>query len=145
MKLHDFVRQLSRAGRWVATVGLGLLAIALVWHGGVNTSALAAPAPQWIIAADIDDQIENQTGQAARGTKNFIEDTAETVKEAARKNADRVDEATDGNNLFERKAQRDAGRIQERANQDASRTKSAVEKTKNFVQDAVDNIQDTFD
>ena len=147
MKRIDLAKSFKTAGRWLATAAICLSAIAFVWQGGfvMDTSALANPANNWIAAADLDDQVQNKVGQDARNTKGFVRDTAESVKETARNNANRVSNATDGDNLIQRKAQRDAGRIQQRANEDASRTQGAIDDTKNFVQNAVDNIKDAFD
>ena len=141
------MKPLQTVGRWLATAAICLSAIAFVWQGGffMNTSALANPTNNWIAAANVDNQVQNKVDRDARNTKGFVRDAAESVKETARNNANRVSNATDGDNFIQRKAQRDAGRIQQRANEDASRTQGAIDDTKNFVQNAVDSIKDAFD
>jgi uncharacterized protein YjbJ (UPF0337 family) len=147
MKLNYFMKQLSIAGRWMATTLLCLSAIAFVWQGAFfsNTAAMAAPDANLIAAAGTSDQVKGKASEDAGRAKNFIEDTKDKVKETANKNADRVDQATDDDGSFvERKAKRDRDRIEKRADEDAARTKEAVDNTKNAVERTVDSIKDVF-
>jgi uncharacterized protein YjbJ (UPF0337 family) len=147
MKLNYFMKQLSIAGRWMATTLLCLSAIAFVWQGAFfsNTAAMANPATNLIAAADVGSQVQGKASEDAGRAKNFIEDTKDKVKETANKNAARVDQATDENDSFvERKAKRDRDRIEQRADEDAARTEKAVDNTKNAVERTVDSIKDVF-
>ncbi|MBO3462033.1 hypothetical protein G7B40_026610 [Aetokthonos hydrillicola Thurmond2011] len=146
MKLNYFTKRLSTVGRFLATTLLCVIAIAFAWNGTFfsNTAAMADPAVNLIASSDLGDQVQNKVSKDAGRAKGFIEDTKQKVKEAARTNAARVDEADDSGSYIERKAKRDAGRIERRANEDAARTKTAVDKTKNVVEQAVDNIKDAF-
>jgi len=147
MKLNYLTKGLSTVKRWMTTTLFCLLAIAFVWQGAFfsNTSAMADPTVNLIASADAGDQVQEKASKDAGRAKNFIQDTADKVKETANKNANRVDQATDNNGSFvERKAKRDAARIEKRANEDASRTKEAVDKTKNAVERTVDSIKDAF-
>ena len=146
MKRNYFTKQFSNLGRLLATTIFCVSAIAFFWQGAffLNTSAMATPN-QTLIAADLGDKVQEKTSKDAGRAKNFIDDTADKVKEAAKSNASKVENATDGDgNFIERKAKKDAATIQKRANEDASRTKTAVNKTKNAVEKAVDNIKDAF-
>ena len=146
MKLNYFTKQLSLLGRWMITTAFCMSAIAFFWQGAffLNTSAMATPN-QTLIAADVGDTVQEKTSKDAGRAKNFIDDTADKVKEAAKSNASKVENATDGDgNIIERKAKEDAATIQKRADEDETRTKSAVNKTKNAVEKAVDNIKDAF-
>ncbi len=146
MKLNYFTKQLSTVKRWMATTLFCMLAIAFVWQGAFfsNTSAMADPAATLIASSDAGDKVQEKTSKDAGRAKNFIDDTADKVKDAAKSNASKVDQATDGGSFVERKAKRDAATIQKRANEDASRTKEAVDNTKNVVERTVDNIKDAF-
>ncbi|WP_392481267.1 hypothetical protein [Nostoc sp. C110] len=146
MKSNYFTKQLSTVKRWMATTLFCMLAIAFVWQGAFfsNTSAMADPAGTLIASKDAGDKVQEKTSKDAGRAKNFIDDTADKVKDAAKSNASKVDQATDGGSFAERKAKRDAATIQKRANEDASRTKEAVDKTKNAVERTVDNIKDAF-
>ena len=146
MKLNYFTKQLSTVKRWMATTLFCMLAIAFVWQGAFfsNTSAMADPAGTLIASADAGDQVKDKTSKDAGRAKNFIDDTADKVKEAAKSNASKVDEATDNGSFAERKAKKDAATIQKRADEDSARTKEAVDKTKNVVERTVENIKDAF-
>ncbi|MEH1821231.1 MAG: hypothetical protein V7L31_19475 [Nostoc sp.] len=146
MKQNYVTKQLSTVKRWMATALLGMLAIAFVWQGAFfsNTSAMADPAATLIASSDAGDRAQEKANRDAGRTKNFIDDAADKVKEAARSNASKVDQATDSGSFAERKAKKDAATIQRRANEDASRTKEAVDKTKNAVERTVENIKDAF-
>ncbi|MHC5729356.1 MAG: hypothetical protein ACYTXY_35575 [Nostoc sp.] len=146
MKLSYLTKQFSTVKRWMATTLFCLLAIAFVWQGAFfsNTSAMADPIATLIASKDAGDQVQEKTSKDAGRAKNFIEDTKDKVKEAAKSNASKVDEATDNGSFVERKAKKDAATIQKRADEDASRTKKAVDNTKNVVERAVDNIKEAF-
>ena len=146
MKLNYFTKQLSTVKRWMATTLFCMLAITFVWQGAFfsNTSAMADPAGTLIASADAGDQVKDKTSKDAGRAKNFIDDTADKVKEAAKSNASKVDEATDNGSFAERKAKKDAATIQKRADEDSARTKEAVDKTKNVVERTVENIKDAF-
>ncbi|MEH2247169.1 hypothetical protein [Nostoc sp.] len=146
MRLNYLTKQLSTVKRWMATTLVCMLAIAFVWQGAFfsNTSAMAAPTATLIASADAGDQVKDKTSKDAGRAKNFIDDTADKVKEAAKSNASKVDEATDNGSFAERKAKRDAATIQRRADEDSTRTKEAVDKTKNVVERTVENIKDAF-
>ncbi|MEH2146160.1 hypothetical protein [Nostoc sp.] len=147
MKLNYFTKQLSTVKRWMATTLFCMLAIAFVWQGAFfsNTSAMADPAGTLIASADAGDQVKDKTSKDAGRAKNFIQDTTDKVKEAAKSNASKVDQATDDNGSFvERKAKKDAATIQKRANEDSARTQKAVDNTKNVVERTVDSIKDAL-
>jgi hypothetical protein len=146
MKLNYFTKQLSTVKRWMATTVFCMLAIAFVWQGAFlsNTSAMAAPAATLIASADAGDRVQEKTSKDAGRAKNFIQDTTDKVKEAAKSNAGKVDQATDNGSFIERKAKKDAATIQKRADEDSARTQKAVDNTKNVVERTVDNIKDAF-
>ncbi|MHC5595897.1 MAG: hypothetical protein ACYTXC_08055 [Nostoc sp.] len=146
MKLNYLTKQLSTVKRWMATTLFCMLAIAFVWQGAFfsNTSAMADPAATLIASSDAGDKVQEKTSKDAGRAKNFIEDTKDKVKEAAKSNASKVDQATDNGSFAESKAKKDAATIQRRADEDAARTKQAVDKTKNAVERTVDNIKDAF-
>jgi hypothetical protein len=147
MKLNYFTKPLSIVGRSIATTLFCLSAIAFVWQGAFfsNTTAMAAPTANLILAADVGDQVQDKVSKDAGRAKNFIEDTKDKVKETANKNASRVDQADDEGSFVERKAKSDKNTIEKRANEDAARTEKAVDNTKNAVQRTVDSIKDAFD
>ncbi len=147
MKLNYVTKRLSSARRWIATTLLCLSAIAFVWQGAFfsNTTAIAAPAANLLADKDVGVQIQGKASEDAGQTKNFIRDTANSLEKTAKKNAERVEDATDDNDSFvARKAKRDAARIEQRAEEDAARTQKAVDNTKNVVERTVDNIKDAF-
>ncbi|BDI14728.1 hypothetical protein ANSO36C_05300 [Nostoc cf. commune SO-36] len=146
MKSNYVTKQLSTVKRWMATTLFCMLAMAFVWQGAFfsNTSAMAAPSATLIASSDAGDKIQEKTSKDAGRAKNFIEDTKDKVKQAAKSNASKVDQATDNGSFIERKAKEDAATIQKRANEDAARTEKAVDKTKNAVERTVDNIKDAF-
>jgi hypothetical protein len=136
--MKSITNLLATVGRWAVTTLFCVSAIAFVWQGAFfsNTTAMAAPSAL-IATTDAGDQIQ-------RDNKNFVRNAAETVKDAARSNANRVDQSTDNGSPIGRKAQRDAARIQQRANEDADRTQRAIDNNVNAVERAVDNIKDVF-
>ncbi|MEH1872366.1 hypothetical protein [Nostoc sp.] len=146
MKLNYVTKQVSPVKRWIATTLFCMLAIAFVWQGAFfsNTTAMAAPTVTLIASSDAGDKVQEKTSKDAGRAKNFIDDTADKVKEAAKSNASKVDEATDNGSFVERKAKKDAATIQKRANEDSARTKEAVDNTKNVVERTVENIKDAF-
>ncbi|MEH2452273.1 hypothetical protein [Nostoc sp.] len=146
MKLNYFTKQLFTVKRWMATTLFCMLAIAFVWQGAFfsNTSAMADPTGTLIASADAGDEVKDKTSKDAGRAKNFIQDTTDKVKEAARSNASKVDQATDDGSFVERKAKKDAATIQKRADEDSARTQKAVENTKNVVERTVDSIKDAF-
>ncbi len=146
MKSNYVTKQLSTVKRWMATTLLGMLAIAFVWQGAFfsNTSAMADPAATLIASSDPGDRAQDKASRDAGRTKNFIDDTADKVKQAAKSNANKVDQSTDNGSFAERKAKNDAATIQKRADEDAARTKKAVDDTKNVVERTVDSIKDAF-
>jgi uncharacterized protein YjbJ (UPF0337 family) len=145
MKLNDFTKQFSIVKNWVSTTLLLLTAIAFFWQGAllVNNVALADSIVNSSIFANTE-QVQGKVNRDTGRTKNFVEETKDKVKDAARSNANKVDRATDNDSFIGRKAQRDAGRIQQKADKDAARTKGAVDDSKNVIQRTVDNIKDTF-
>ncbi|MEH2420423.1 MAG: hypothetical protein V7K48_05585 [Nostoc sp.] len=146
MRLNYLTKQLSTVKRWMATTLVCMLAITFVWQGAFfsNTSAMAAPTATFIASADAGDKVQEKTSRDAGRAKNFIDDTADKVKEAARSNASKVDQTTDNGSFAERKAKKDAATIQRRADEDSARTKEAVDNTKNVVERTVENIKDAF-
>ena len=130
---------LAAMGRWAVAALFSVCAFAFVWQGNfvANTTAVAAPS-NILIASSTAREIK-------RDNKNFVDDAAEKVKETARKNADRVENAS-GNNgsAEERKAERDVARIQRTADEHASRTKDAIDNNVNAIERTIDNIKDAF-
>ena len=146
MKLNYFTKQLSTVGRWIAATVLCVSAMAFVWSGAFfsNTAAMASPAVNSIAAADIGDGVQEKASKDAGRAKNFIRDTEDKVKETAKKNAAKVDRASEDGSVVERKAKKDAATIEKRATEDSARTQEAVDNTKNAVERAVDSIKDVF-
>ena len=147
MKLNYFTKRLSTVGRWIATTVFCVAAIAFVWQGGFfsNSVAMANPVTSLIATADAGDQVkEKYREDVAKPSKNLIEDTKNKVKQAANKNASRVDQSTDNGSVVEGKAKRDRNRIEKRADEDAARTEKAVDNTKNVVERTVDSIKDAL-
>ena len=146
MKLNYFTKQLSTVGRWIAATVLCVSAMAFVWSGAFfsNTAAMASPAVNSIAAADIGDGVQEKASKDAGRAKNFIRDTEDKVKETAKKNAAKVDRASEDGSVVERKAKKDAATTEKRATEDSARTQEAVDNTKNAVERAVDSIKDVF-
>ena len=146
MMLNSLTESLAIAGRWMAKILVGLMAVALLWQGAfvANLSAMAAPANPLVAAADLGSKAQGKASKDAGQTKGFIRDARNTVEKAASDNARKVDRATDDNSAIADKAKRDADRIQERAEKDASRTQDAVDNTKNAIENTIDNIKDAF-
>jgi hypothetical protein len=147
MKLHNFTKLLSIAGRWIAGTLFYLSAIAFVWQGAFFpiAPAMAAPFTNSILAVDAGDRVKSKASEDAANTKGFIRDTADKVEQTAKKNAAKVDRATADGSVAERKAKKDAATIEKRAEEDAARTQKAVDNTKNTVKRTVDKVKDAFD
>ncbi|PAX51152.1 hypothetical protein [Brunnivagina elsteri] len=147
MKPNYCTQRVSILGRWIATSLFCLSAIAFVWQGAFfhDTAAMASPVANLVASTDAGNQIKGKAREDAGNAKGLIRDAKNQVKKTANKNADRVEEATDGKgSFFARKANRDKARIEKRAEEDASRTQKAVDNTKNAVERTVDNIKDTI-
>lgn len=146
MNLNYLTKRFSTARRWMAATVLCLSAIAFVWQGAFfsNTSAMAAPFANSIAAADLGDKIQDKASTDAGRAKNFIRDTEDKVKEAAKSNAAKVDRSTEDGSVAERKAKEDAATIEKRATEDSARTQKAVDNTKNAIERTVDSIKDAF-
>ncbi|GAA6623479.1 hypothetical protein [Scytonema sp. NUACC26] len=147
MKLNYLVKQFSNVGRFLATALFCVSAIAFVWQGAffAKNTAMAAPVASLIAEADLGSKVQGKVSEDTGRTKNFIRDTKESLKETARKNADRVEDATDNDgNFIQRKANKDAARIAKRAEEDANRTEKVLETEKNVVERAVESVKDAF-
>lgn len=143
MKSTYLTSKLVSIGRWVATAVL-CLSVTFGFFG--NNIAIAANQNPTLIASNMAGEAKDKAREDAQNTKGFIENVKDQVQRTASNNADRVEDATDGSgNFLERKANTDAVTIQKRAEEDASRTKNAVDATKNAVKGAINNIKDTFD
>jgi methyl-accepting chemotaxis protein len=145
MKLNYLTKGLMRVGHFVTTTILCVSAIAFVWQGAFfsNTAAMANPAVNLIASGDLGAQAKEKASEGFEKSRNFIDDTKESLKKTANKNADKVEGSTDDNGVVG-KANRDAARIEERADEHAAKTKEAVDNTENFVERAIDNIKETF-
>lgn len=146
MKLNYLMKPLSTVGRFLVTTAFCMSAIAFIWQGAFfsNTTAMANPAVNLIADADAGDQVKDKVDEGAGAVKNFIRDTQDKVKQTARTNASKVDDATDSGNFIERKAKSDKATIEKRANEDAARTEKVIDKEKNAVKGVVDSIKDVF-
>lgn len=144
MKLTQFTKQLSTVGRWVGTTLFCLSVITFVWQGAyfANNSAMAAPIS--IASKDVGDKVQETAQDVTKGSKNFIRDTKDKVKDAASSNAKKVEKSTDSDSTVESKAKSDRDTIFKRADEDAARTEKAVDKSMNAVERVVDNIKDAF-
>lgn len=140
------MKQFSNVKKLIASTLLGLFAIAFFWQSAFLSSnvAMANSTVNSLILADTGSEVQSKVSKDTGRTKSFIEDAKDTVKDAARSNANKVDKATDNDSVIGRKAQRDAARIQDKADKDAARTKEAVDDTKNVIERAVEGIKDTF-
>ncbi|MDX2229474.1 MAG: hypothetical protein NW220_07540 [Leptolyngbyaceae cyanobacterium bins.349] len=136
MTLNSLKKSLLVLGHHVLTTVLGLLVVVGIWQGLplANTTAMAGPAGDVITAEDLRNSISEQTSDLAEGSKNFIDAAKEKVKSMADDNASRVDDADDKGGFFERKAKKDRDRIMKRAEEDAARTKQAVDDNLSKIQ-----------
>jgi geranylgeranyl pyrophosphate synthase len=151
MKLNHFPKQLLIAKRWVATSLLCLFVTIFAWQGvffanaTANATAIASPSTNLVAAADLGDKVQQKAGKDAERAKDFVQDTKDRVQKTAKKNATKVDQATDEDtNFIGRKARKDQGRIEAKAEKDSARTQKAIDKTENVVKRTVDNIKDAF-
>lgn len=131
---------------WLGTALLSFLAIAFFWQSALLSSnvAMADSMTNSLFFANTANEVQGKVNQDTGRTKDFIDNAKDTVKDAARSNANKVDNSTDNDSFIGRKAQRDAARIQDKAENDAARTKDAVDDTKNVLERAVEGIKDTF-
>jgi pyruvate formate-lyase activating enzyme-like uncharacterized protein len=147
MNPNYFTKQLLTAKRWVATALL-CLSVSVFAVQGIffsDMTAMASPSTNLIAAADLGDKVQQKVSKDTGRAKDFVQETTDKVKKTAKKNASKVDQATDdGTNFIGRKAKKDQGRIEEKANKDSARTQKAIDDTKNVVKRTVDNIKDTF-
>lgn len=146
MKLNFFTKPLSIAGRWIAAALLFVCATAFAWQGAflANTAAIAAPQGT-LIASDLADQAKGSTEDAKRSNKNFVRDAKNTIQDAAQSNSEKVKDFFGDDNAIGRKAGRDANRIVNRAEEDASRTQRAIDKNLGAVKDTVNKGKDNLD
>lgn len=141
MNLQFFTSRIVKIGRFLAIAMFCLFAT----FGFTNNIAMAANYPT-LAAFGLGGDAKEKASEDAQNTKGFIDDVKNQVQRTASNNADRVENATDGSgNFLERKANRDAVTIQKRAQEDAARTKNAVDATKNAAKGAINNIKDTLD
>lgn len=146
MKLNSFTKRISIAGRWIAAAMLFVCAAAFAWQGAFLADSTALAAPQGtLIAADMGNEVKGGTDDAKRANKNFVKDTKNTVQDAAQSNSEKVKDVFGEDSAIGEKASRDAKRIVNRANEDASRTQKAIDKNLGAVKGAVDKVKDAFD
>ncbi|MGB6295712.1 MAG: hypothetical protein WBF90_05935 [Rivularia sp. (in: cyanobacteria)] len=142
MKSTFLTSKLAKIGRFLA---IGMFCLTATF-GFFNNIAIAANNNPSLAIFGLGGEAKEKASEDAANTKGFIEDVKDQVKTTAKNNAERVEDATDGSgNFLERKANRDAQTIQKRANEDAARTKNAVDATKNAAKDAINNVKDTLD
>jgi hypothetical protein len=134
--------KLATGFNWMKKVVIAFAAIAMVWQCAFVTAAFAAPAP--LLATDFANQVKGAADDVRDASKDLIRDTKKNVKKTADRNASKVEEADDSGSFAERKALRDQGRIEERAENHAARTEKAVDDSMNAVQGAVEKIKDAF-
>lgn len=146
MKLNSFTKQFSVAGRWIAAALLFVCATAFAWQGAFLADTTATAAPQGtLIAADLGNEVKSGTEDAKRSNKNFVRDVKNKVQDAAQSNADKVQDTLGDDNAIGRKAGKDAKRIVNRAEEDASRTQKAIDKNLGAVKGVVDKVKDALD
>lgn len=139
MKLNSFTKRLSIAGHWIAATVLFVCATAFAWQGAflANTAAMASPHGT-LIAASLDKDANHAAEETKRSNKSFVETVKEKVQDAAQSNAEKVQDTLGDDNPISRKAGRDAKRIVNRSEEDASRTKKAIDTNVNKAKDAAD-------
>ena len=141
MNLQFLTSRVVKIGRFLAIAMFCLFAT----FGFSNNIAMGANNPTLAIFGMGDDAKE-KASEDAQNTKGFIDDVKNQVQRTASNNADKVEDVTDGSgNFLERKANRDAATIQKRAQEDAVRTKNAVDATKNAAKGTINDIKDTLD
>jgi uncharacterized protein YjbJ (UPF0337 family) len=145
MKLNYFAKRSSVVGKWVATAVFSVVAVVLLWQSPIfmDTAALASPSTS-LMTTHASNQAQGAAEDVRRGSKEIIQDAKDKVKDAARSNSRKVDRADVDGGVSERKAMRDRGRIEERAENHADRTEKAVDDSMNAVQGAIENIKDVF-
>ena len=131
MKPNYFVKRLM-------TGLFAVLTMASLWLS--TPATIAAP----IVLADAGSKAQAKVSEDTSSTKSFVRDVKDKVKDAAKSNAAKVDRATDGDNVFARKAKSDAATIEKRANEDADRTQKAIDTSKNVVEKTIDGIKEAF-
>jgi hypothetical protein len=147
MNFHPFAKQRLSIRRRIASVLLCLTIAVLTWQGIFvsDLSALASPAANWVAAADLGDKIQEKVGKDTRRAKDFVQDTQDRVKKTAQSNANKVERATDDETDFiGRKAKKDQGRIEAKADNDSARTQKAINRTEKAVKRTVENIKDSL-
>ncbi len=127
MKPNYFVKRLM-------TGLFAILTMASLWFSTPN--AIAAPT---LLAS-----AEGKAQATQDNSKGFVNKVRDTVKDAAKSNASKVDNSTDGDSVAARKAKDDAATIQKRADEDAARTKDAIDNNMGVVKKAVEGIKDAF-
>jgi Skp family chaperone for outer membrane proteins len=145
MNLSYFSKHFSVVKRLAAAAMLCLSVTALTWQGGFvsNATAIANPSTN-LIAADLGNKVKDKVSEDTNRAKNFVQDTADKVERTAKRNASKVDDATDSGSILERKAKNDKNRILDKAEKDSARTQDAIDDTKNVVERTVDSIKDAF-
>ena len=121
--------------RCLSVAVICLLTVSFAWQGSFVATAMA----------DVGDRIESKVDRDIDSTKDFIDNTKQSVKNTANRNAGKIDRATDESSIVDNKAEKDADRIENKANKDAARTKDALDKTDNVIESAIDSIKDVFD
>jgi hypothetical protein len=146
MKLKNFTNQISAMSRVFSIGLLSVLATVFFWQGAffLNNAAIADPLPSFVVAADLGDRVQDKVSKDTGRAKGFIRDTADKVERTAKKNADRLDNATDGDSMLGDRAKQDARQIKRNAERDASRTEKAVDKTKNAIEQTVESVKDAL-
>lgn len=138
MKLNASTQPFSIAGRWIAAALLFVCATAFAWQGAFIANPAAVAAPQGTLIAGLSDDAKANTEDAKRSNKNFVQNVKDKVEDAARSNAEKVEDTLGDDNAISRKAKRDAQRIVNRAEQDSSRTQRAIDKNLDSTKDAID-------
>ncbi len=143
MKSTSLTSKVAKIGRFLA---IAMFCLSATFGFFSNNVAIAANNNPTLAIFGLGSDAKGKASEDAQNTKGFIDDVKNQVKTTAKNNADRVEDATDGSgNFLERKANRDAATIQKRANEDAARTKGAVDATKNAFKDTVNNVKDSLD
>jgi len=145
VKLNHLIKRLSTVRFWMATTLACVALTVFVWQDAFfsNTAALA-DSMSHLIATSGADQIKEAADKVTEGSKKIIRGTENKVKETARTNAAKVDQADDDNGIAKRKAIRDKNRIESRAEEDAARTEERAEKSMGAVKDVVDKVKGAF-
>ena len=119
MKSTFLNSKVAKIGRFFA---IAMFCLSATFGFFSNNIAIAANNNPTLAAFGMGSNVKEKASEDAQNTKGFIEDVKNQVQRTASNNADRVENATDGSgNFLERKANRDAVKIQERAQEDAAR------------------------